>query len=167
MERMRALASEALQFHGLQALQNIHPLIVHFPIAFLSVSALFYLFAWILRRESLAITGLWLLGLGALGAIAAVFTGLRASEGVMVAPSVRQHILVFHERLMLIVLSFSLVLALWALLAPPMPRRGRVVFVLGMLVMTALLARGADFGGWMVYGYNAGGSLPQPIEFSQ
>jgi uncharacterized membrane protein len=167
MERMRALASEALQFHGAQTLQNIHPLVVHFPIAFLSVSALFYLFAWILRRESLATTGLWLLGLGALGSIAAVYTGLRASEGVMVAPSVRQHILVFHERLMLIVLGFSLVLALWAIVAPPMPRRGRVVFVLGMLVMTALLARGADFGGWMVYGYNAGGSLPQPIEFSQ
>jgi hypothetical protein len=27
--------------------------------------------------------------------------------------------------------------------------------------------KGADYGGWMVYRYNAGGSLPQPIEFSE
>jgi hypothetical protein len=26
---------------------------------------------------------------------------------------------------------------------------------------------GADYGAWMVYSYNAGGSMPQPIEFSQ
>jgi hypothetical protein len=36
-----------------------------------------------------------------------------------------------------------------------------------MLLMAAILVKGADYGGWMVFGYNAGGSLPQPIEFSQ
>jgi hypothetical protein len=35
-----------------------------------------------------------------------------------------------------------------------------------LFVMAGLVVIGADFGGWMVYGYNAGGSLPQPIEFS-
>jgi uncharacterized membrane protein len=166
LERIRALAWEVLQLHGLRSLQNIHPLIVHYPIALLSVAVLFYFCAWILRLESLATTGLWMLGLGTLGAGAAVYTGLIAGEGVMLAPSVREHILVFHERLMLTVLGVSTVLAGWALLARPMPRRGRIVFVLGLLVMAALLVKGTDFGGWMVYGYNAGGSLPQPIEFS-
>jgi heme A synthase len=107
-----------------------------------------------------------MLALGTLGAGAAVWTGLRAGEGVMIAPSVRDHILVFHRALMLIVFALSLALCLWALSARPMPRRGRSAFVVLLFVMTALLAIGADFGGWMVYSYNAGGSLPQPIEFS-
>jgi hypothetical protein len=48
-----------------------------------------------------------------------------------------------------------------------MPRRGRAGFIALMVVMALLLATGTDYGAWMVYGYNAGGSLPQPIEFSQ
>ena len=107
-----------------------------------------------------------MLALGTLGAAIAVWTGLRASEGVMIAPSVREHILVYHRAIMLIVFALSLALFLWALRARPMPRRGRGAFVALLLMMTVLIAIGADFGGWMVYSYNAGGSLPQPIEFS-
>jgi hypothetical protein len=68
---------------------------------------------------------------------------------------------------MLAVLGVSSILAICDLLARPMPRPGRAAFLLGLLVMTALLVKGADFGGWMVYGYNAGRSLRQPIEFSK
>src|SRR5207237_10809097 len=126
-----------------------------------------YLLAWILDRESLELTGLWLLGLGTLSGAVAVYTGLVGIEGVMLAPSVQQHILTYHKELMLAVLGMSTVLAVWALIARPMPRRGRALFVLGLMAMIAVLAKGSDFGGWMVFGYNAGGSLPQPIEFSQ
>jgi hypothetical protein len=101
-----------------------------------------------------------------IGAGVAILTGLRAGAGVMVAPSVRTHILQQHERLMLGTGSSSLLLALWTLLDPPFPRRGRIVFIAGLIGMSILLAHGADYGAWMVYGYNAGGSLPQPIEFS-
>ena len=152
---------------GARELQNIHPLLVHYPIAFLTGAILLYFLALIFRRESLQWTGLWMLGLGALTAAASVWTGLRAGEGVMVAPSVRDHILNHHRHFMLTAFAISVVLALWAIAARPMPRRGRVAFLILLLVMGAVLVRGADYGGWMVYGYNAGGSLPQPIEFSQ
>lgn len=155
------------EFRGAESLQNLHPLVVHYPIAFLTASVPIYLLAWILRNDSLELFGLWLLGLGTLGAGAAVYTGLLAGEGVMVAPSVRDHILIYHKWLMLAVLVLSTVLAGWALLARPMPRRGRPLFMIGLVLMTVILAKGADYGGWMVFGYNAGGSLPQPIEFSQ
>jgi len=154
------------QFPGARGLQNLHPLVVHYPIAFLTVSVLIYFLAWILRNESLAVAGLWLLGLGTLGAAAAVATGLRGSQGVMVAPSVRQHILVYHQWSMLTVMAFSILLMGWAFIARPMPQKGRAYFLIGLLLMIAVLAKGADYGGWMVFGYNAGGSLPQPIEFS-
>jgi len=37
---------------GVAHLQNIHPLVIHFPIAFLIGSAFFYLLASGIRRES-------------------------------------------------------------------------------------------------------------------
>jgi uncharacterized membrane protein len=154
-------------FRGAASLQNLHPLIVHYPIAFLTASVPIYLLAWILRRELLESFGLWLLTLGTLSAGAAVYTGWSGSEGVMIAPSVRGHILEYHKWLMLAVFGLSTALTVWALLARPMPRRGRVLFVIGLMLMTLILAKGADYGGWMVFGYNTGGSLPQPIEFSQ
>jgi uncharacterized membrane protein len=152
---------------GFGGLQNIHPLIVHFPIALLSSALLVFWFSWVAHRESWAWTGLWLLGLGTLGAIVAVWTGLGAADGVMIAPSVRERILEHHKHYMLTVLVFSIVLTVWAWLTRPMPQRGRIGFMLLMLLMAAILVKGADYGGWMVFGYNAGGNLPQPIEFSQ
>ena len=155
------------EFRGAQDLQNLHPLIVHYPIAFLTASVPIYLLAWILRRESLELVGLWLLLLGTLGAGLAVYTGLSGSEGVMIAPSVRDLVLTYHKWFMCTVLALSVLLAAWALLARPMPRRGRAFFMIGLVLMALVLTKGADYGGWMVFGYNAGGSLPQPIEFSK
>jgi uncharacterized membrane protein len=151
---------------GAQHLQNIHPLIVHFPIALLFGAALLYLLAWLAKKESWGWTGLWLLGLGTAGAAAAVASGLHGAQGVMVAPSVREHLLVTHERIMLGVLGLSVVLLVWAWLARPMPLRGGVVFLLLLAILVVGVTVGADFGGRLVYDYNAGGNAcPQPIEY--
>src|SRR5215472_6730522 len=144
---MTAALWHLAQFRGAQDLQNLHPLIVHYPIAFLTASLPIYLLAWILRRELLEVIGLGLLVLGTLGAGAAVYTGLSGSEGVMVAQSVRDHILIYHKWLMIAVLGLSTLLAGWALLARPMPRKGRLFFVLGLILMALLIAKGADYGG--------------------
>jgi uncharacterized membrane protein len=152
---------------GAAILQNLHPLIVHFPIAFLTSSTVVYVTAAVARRDQWAWLALWLLGFGVLGATVAVWTGLQADDSVMVAPSVREHILDLHKRLMLVAWSLSLLSLVWAVVGRPLPRRGGLGFLLLLLVMNGILVRGADYGGWMVFGYNAGGSLPQPIEFSQ
>jgi uncharacterized membrane protein len=153
---------------GAQHLQNIHPLVVHFPLAFLPGAALFYVLAWLTGREPLAWTGFWLLVLGTVSAAVAAGTGLYAEDGVMVDPSVRQALLDVHEWWMLRVVGASVVLAGWALVGRPLPRRNRAVFVLLLLVLVGALVRGADFGGRLVYDYNAGGNAcGQPIEFSR
>jgi uncharacterized membrane protein len=155
-------------FPGVQHLQNIHPLLVHFPIALLSAAALMYWLGFLARRESWLWTGLWTLVLGALGAAAAVGSGLYAEPGVMLAPSVKTALLTNHKRIMIAVLILSAALALWAMAARPMPARGRVVFLATLVVVVALIAKGADYGGRMVYDYNAGGNAcGQPIEFTQ
>lgn len=85
----------------------------------------------------------------------------------MVAPSVRDHILNYHRTMMLSVWAGSLALCLWTVVARPMPRRARSVFLFLLVALVVVLVHGADYGGWMVFGYNAGGSLPQPIEFQR
>ncbi len=153
---------------GVQHIQNIHPLVVHFPVALLPAAAMVYWLAFLTRREPWQWTALWLLALGAAGAAVAVATGLYAAPGVMLAPSVKEHLLVHHKWIMVATLALSAALALWAATARPMPRRWRGLFLVLLLVMTALIAKGADYGGRMVYDYNAGGyACSQPIEFSQ
>jgi hypothetical protein len=86
----------------------------------------------------------------------------------MVARSVRVQLLVPHERWMLTTTGLAALLALWAVAARPFPVKGRGAFLTLLLVLIAILARGADYGGRLVYDYNAGGNAcGQPIEFTR
>ncbi|HUL37031.1 MAG TPA: DUF2231 domain-containing protein [Thermodesulfobacteriota bacterium] len=153
---------------GVQHLQNIHPLVVHFPIAFLVGAALFYFLSSIFRNQTFATTAFLLLILGTLAAGAAVGTGLYGEEGVMVSRSVREHLLEYHEKIMLGTLGLSIVLSIWALVARPFPKTRRWIFLVLLLVLLGVMTVGADYGARMVYDYNAGGSAcSQPIEFTK
>lgn len=153
---------------GVVHLQNIHPLVVHFPIAFLMGAALFYMLAWIFKSDRMALTAFAVLILGTIAAGAAVGTGLYAEDGVMVSFSVREHLLDHHEHFMLATLGVSVVLLIWALCARPFPKKGRPFFILLFLVLLGMMAVGADYGARMVYDYNAGGNAcSQPIEFTR
>jgi uncharacterized membrane protein len=153
---------------GLQHLQNVHPLLVHFPIAFLMGAALFYFSASIFRKDTLATTAFFLLILGAFSACVAAGTGLYAEEGVMVSLSVREHLLDPHEKLMLVTTGMSVVLAAWAVIARPFPKKRRGIFIFLVVIMLGIMTWGADYGARMVYDYNAGGSAcSQPIDFKK
>jgi uncharacterized membrane protein len=153
---------------GVQHLQNIHPLVVHFPIAFLVGAALFYFLSWTFRNQTFATTAFLLLILGTLSAGAAVATGLYGEEGVMVSRSVRDHLLEAHENIMLATLGMSIILSAWAFVARPFPKKGRLLFLLLFLALLGIMTVGADYGARMVYDYNAGGNAcSQPIEFTR
>jgi uncharacterized membrane protein len=153
---------------GVQHLQNIHPLVVHFPIAFLVGAALFYFLSWIFRSQTFATTAFLLLILGTLAAGAAVGTGLYGEEGVMVSRSVREHLLEPHEKLMLTTIGVSIGLTIWAVIARPFPKKKRLLFLFLLLVLLGIMSVGADYGARMVYDYNAGGNAcSQPIEFTK
>jgi uncharacterized membrane protein len=155
-------------FPGAAHLQNLHPLVVHFPIAFLFGAALLYFIAAFLRNDALTWAAFWMLVLGAAGAGVALATGLYAEDGVMIAPSVREALLDHHMHVMIAMSIVTGILTLWALIARPMPRRARWVFLAGLVVACFLIAKGADYGGRMVFDYNAGGdACGQPIDFSK
>ena len=153
---------------GAQHLQNIHPLVIHFPIAFLMGAALFYYAAWIFKKDTWAKTGFWVLLLGALSLAAAVGTGLYAEDGVMVALDVRQELLLPHKQYMIATSVLCFIVTLWAIVQRPFPKKGRIVFLIFLLLMVGTMTLAADFGGRMVYDYNAGGNAcPQPIHFTK
>ena len=153
---------------GVSHLQNLHPLFVHFPIAFLYGAAALYILASIRGSELLKWSAFWMLMLGALGVAVSAATGLYAESGVMVAESVRDQLLKHHKHLMLTASALTGVVTIWALAARPMPSRGHYVFLAALLAVMVLIAAGADFGCRMVYDYNAGGAAcPQPIDFSK
>jgi len=153
---------------GVQHLQNVHPLVVHFPIAFLMGAALFYFLVLIFRKDTLATTAFLLLILGAFSACVAAGSGLYAEDGVMVSLSVREHLLEHHEQLMLATTGLSIALTIWAVIARPFPKKKRGIFIFLIVIMLGIMTWGADYGARMVYDYNAGGSAcSQPIEFSK
>ena len=143
-------------------------MVVHFPIAFLFGATLLYFVGASSRNESITRAALWVLVLGATGVVLSAGTGLYAGEGVMIAPSVRDALLIHHRNLMVAVTALTGVLTGWAVAARPLPRRGRWAFLMGLIAMCVLIARGADYGGRLVYDYNAGGNAcGQPIDFSR
>ena len=155
-------------FSGAQHLQNLHPLVVHFPIAYLCGAALFYFVAWMFKSDGFAQSAFWVLVMGALSLAVAVASGLYAEQDVMLSLSVREHLLQPHKTAMLVTLGICTMLTFWAMLARPFPKKGRLLFLFLLLVMIGVMTVGADFGGRMVYDYNAGGNAcRQPIPFTQ
>ena len=153
---------------GASQLQNYHPLLVHFPIAFIYGASLMYFLAWITASERLQWTALWMLTLAALSAAAALASGFYAAPGLMVSQSVRDELLDHHKHLMVAASILTGALTIWAIASRPMPTRGRVLFMAGLIALMGLIAAGADLGGEMVYAYNAAGTAcPQPIDYKK
>ncbi len=153
---------------GAQHLQNIHPLVIHFPIGLLMGAVLFYFSAWVFKKDDFAKTGFWVLLLGAVSLAVAVGTGLYAEQGVMVALSVREKLLLFHKQWMIVTSIICFVATVWAIIARPFPKKGRIIFLLLLLIMVGAMTVGADYGGRLVYDYNAGGNAcRQPIQFTK
>lgn len=139
---------------GIQTLGlNLHPSLVHFPIAFLSVFFLLELVGSLLRREKLRQVASALLYCGALGAVLAAAAGLYAAHIVPHGQEVHE-IMEWHMRLGLTVASLAVVLSLWRLLAKGMMTgMAQALHLLLAGVMALCMVFGADLGGLMVYGH--------------
>ncbi|MDF9392003.1 MULTISPECIES: DUF2231 domain-containing protein [Methylococcus] len=142
---------------GLVALApNIHPLLVHFPIAFLNAFFLLDLIAVAMGKRELRMVASWMLYLGTLGAASAAAAGLYAASFVPHGEAVHE-ILEWHERLGLTVTSLALGLSLWRLIARYRFSGMANVFHLFLAgIMVTAMFFGADLGGLMVYQHGVG-----------
>jgi uncharacterized membrane protein len=140
------------------AMDSWHPVVVHFPIVLLPLSAGLDLLAFLRRRPKWHSLAYGILLLGSLAALLAVWTGNDAAAPYRRDAAVQQH-LARHEDLATVALFLFLGIALGRL---PLHLRGRLQgwplrgWVLAALLGSALLGVVAHYGGELVYRYAVG-----------
>lgn len=136
---------------GISAMDNIHPMLVHFPIAFLMGFFLLDFFGSIFKKTNWREAASILLYLGTLGAIFTVIAGFMAADSVAHGDNVHA-IMERHKTLGLSVLSLSVVLSLWRWLSHGQIKGEiNILYLILSAVLCVLISLGADLGGLMVY----------------
>ncbi len=153
---------------GVFALQNIHPLFVHFPIALLSSFFVIDLIGLLAGLSSWRVVASGLLYLGTVLAGMTVAAGFQAAETVVHNEAVHE-IMENHEHLGVSVLILAGLLSAWRLIFGVGSNGVANYFhVLVAGLLSLLLIFTADLGGLMVYHYGvsvgaAAESLPNEI----
>jgi uncharacterized membrane protein len=136
-------------FIGLSELANIHPLLVHFPIALLSLFVVFDILGTAMHKPTWRQFASGLLYLGTIFAGFTVWAGFMAADTVPHGHNVHD-IMERHKQLGISILALSAALSAWKL------RRtveGWGVYNAFTLVLLGVIIFGADLGGLMVYKY--------------
>ncbi|CAG1772101.1 hypothetical protein BAC2_02168 [uncultured bacterium] len=151
-------------FQGIYEMPNIHPLIVHFPIALLTSFLLMELLSVVTGKESFRAAATWMLYLGTIGALAAVSAGLWAAATVEHSDEAHK-VLLRHRDLGITVLALSVILSAWRIYSKGSFSRKRQVLHLAIaFIMVLIMALGADKGGLMVYKYGVGVKAARSVE---
>ena len=138
---------------GLSALENLHPLFVHFPIALLSLFFIIDTAALIASQDAWRKTASHFLYLGTLFSAMTVAAGLIAAATIPHGGEVHE-IMEHHEHLGISVLLLSLALSIWRFMAKAaFEGPANVLHGLSSVILMALLMLTADLGGFMVYGH--------------
>jgi len=138
---------------GISSMDNIHPLLVHFPLAFLSTFFALDVIATLAKKQHWRNIASWLLYLGTVGAVFTVIAGFIAANTVVHGDDVHD-IMERHEHLGVSVLSLAVLLSAWRLKSGGIIQAGANSFFLILAgVLSVLMMLGADLGGLMVYKY--------------
>lgn len=135
---------------------EFHPAIVHFPIALLSIAALFAVISLFRKKDFFKEVAFWNLLLGVIGAIAAVLTGLIEEQNLAHNEEVHK-ILVKHKftGFGILILSFALLTWLWVR-KNKFGKNEYILWVLFLVLGTAMIFYQGYLGGRMVFEHGAG-----------
>ena len=138
---------------GIAGMDNIHPLLVHFPIAFLSAFFALDVVGTLAKKPQWRSVASWFLYFGTVAALFTVIAGFIAANSVPHGQNVHD-IMERHEHFGISVLSLAVVLSLWRMKSGGLIRAGANSFFLILsALMCVLMMLGADLGGLMVYQY--------------
>lgn len=136
----------------------IHPMIVHFPIALVIVAFVAELFGVILRRDFFMKVALLLLIFGAIGIVAAYFSGTVAEEGINEVGAIGEAFEEHEDAGMAALWAVLVVTAIRSLMAYKRWmggwRRWLAVFLLAMISLA--VARTGYLGGELVFRHGGG-----------
>lgn len=156
---------------------NWHVVLIHYPVALLTLGVLIELFSFLWRRSGFRAAGRWMLLLGTVLAVPAVLSGLYALNDVaqMGIPEADRpmtwhakaaasglsdrtwYMLVVHLREMSISTGIALVVVvLWLACSDRWRNRLRIPLLIAMLVSVGLLFCGAWHSGEAVYRHSVG-----------
>ena len=139
-------------------MESLHPMLVHFPIALLMAAFFVETLALLFRRPGWHAVSLWCLGLGTLGALAAVLSGRQAMAVAKHSMEIYR-IMKLHERLGYGVLALAVFVTGWRLVKrDQLERRARRLLWILLAAACGGMAFGAYLGGRMVYEFGVGGS---------
>jgi uncharacterized membrane protein len=149
---------------GIAAMENIHPLLVHFPIALLSLFFMLDFSASILQKPDWRKTAGWFLYLGAVFAGLTMLAGFQAASTVPHGENVHE-IMETHEHLGVSIFSLASLLSVWRLLGKSLLHGlYNVVYLLIAAGLCVLLVFAADLGGLMVYHYGVAVQAVEALE---
>ncbi|MDD1621735.1 MAG: DUF2231 domain-containing protein [Methylococcaceae bacterium] len=136
---------------GISAMENIHPLFVHFPIALLTLFFLIDFTGSVAKKKEWRQVAGWFLYLGAIFAGLTVTAGLMAAASVMHGDDVHE-IMETHKHFGVSVFALATLLSIWRMAAMARLQGALNVLYLSCAgLMCVLLVFGADLGGLMVY----------------
>jgi uncharacterized membrane protein len=135
---------------------RLHAALNDLPAALLLAAVLFDLAGAFTKRPTLRAVGFWTMVLGAVGAAAAVLSGLQAEEHIAHGEAVHR-VMETHEELGLITLGIFGVLALWRIVRENRMGSGERAISLALsLVGVGALFATATYGGRLVFEHAAG-----------
>jgi uncharacterized membrane protein len=142
------------------ATPDLHPAVVHFPIALLVAALVLDLVAAVGKNDGMARAGGIVLLMAAAGAVAAVVTGMVAEEAAeaMLPNEPLHETLEQHELAAFIVTALALALAVWRLAGKLQLPKGARRWVYLALLLAAVVLVGATgyLGGQLVYVHGVG-----------
>jgi uncharacterized membrane protein len=140
---------------------NIHPMLVHFPIAILCLSCAFDIVGYVLKNEDFHRAGWWSLALGTLCLVGTVISGLIAAKSGTIPDAARNHFET-HEQIAFVLAAVYAVLLFWRVASRvKLPPKGQIGYLALSLAGAVLLLIGAWYGGEMVYRFGVG-SIAKP-----
>ena len=145
-------------FPGIHALPNIHPLVVHFPIALFTTFFLLEVMAMISRSDRLYHAATWTLYAGIIFAVTAIMLGMQAALSVPHGGIIHS-IIDQHQSYATAATVIAVALAFWRTVAGDRlinlaPARWLHLFLASFLVLLIFLT--ADLGGLMVFKFGVG-----------
>lgn len=135
---------------------NLHPLLVHFPIALLFLSLVLESIALLRKSSGLSRAAWWNQIGGTAGLALAVTSGLLAEDTVSIAGDAGK-LFERHEQLAFLSAAIFAILLLWRIAARGnIPRKSPAAYFVLLVAGVACVLTGAWYGGEMVFRYGVG-----------
>lgn len=139
-----------LGFSSLKEMFNVHPALVHYPSALIPAAFLLYFLGTVLKRKALLVSGRACLYLGVAGAIAAVWSGLRAEDSIPHNEMIHR-LMETHEFIGITLLVIGAILTIWSFWQVDAAPKGTWVFLALLGFATYLTLQTGEIGGRMVF----------------